>query len=88
MEKGLRKKEVQWQAQIGIHLNGRLQDLTLLLMLRCAYRQEPSMAALQETQQAAERIRYRYVHPINGQKLLTPVVELGKSWKKLRRAIT
>jgi hypothetical protein len=24
----------------------------------------------------------------NGQKLLTPVVELGKSWKKLRRSVT
>jgi hypothetical protein len=26
-------------------------------------------------------------HPINVQKLLTPVVELGKSWKKLRRSV-
>jgi hypothetical protein len=24
-------------------------------------------------------------HPNNGHKLLTPVVELGESWKKLRR---
>ena len=34
---------------------------------------------------ATERVRCRYLHPTNGQKLLTPVVELGKSWKKLRR---
>jgi hypothetical protein len=25
------------------------------------------------------------LHPTNEQKLLTPVVELGKSWKKLRK---
>jgi hypothetical protein len=41
--------------------------------------------ALWKTQQAAERVRVRYLHPTNGQKLLTPGVELGKCWKKLRR---
>jgi hypothetical protein len=40
------------------------------------------------TQQAAERVRCRYLHPTNEQKLLTPVAELGKSWKKLRRRAT
>jgi hypothetical protein len=44
------------------------------------------MTALQKTQQAAERIRCRYLHLIKGQKLLTPVGE-GKSWKKLRRRV-
>jgi hypothetical protein len=29
-------------------------------------------------QQAAERVRCRYLHPTNAQKQLTPVVELGK----------
>ena len=45
------------------------------------------MAAFQEGQQAAVIVRFRYLHlhPTNGQKLVTPVVELGKSWKKLRR---
>jgi hypothetical protein len=43
------------------------------------------MASLQKIQQAAERVRGRYLHPTNGQKQLTPVVELEKSWKKLRR---
>jgi hypothetical protein len=38
----------------------------------------PIMTALWETQQAAERVRWRYLHPTNGQKQLTPVVELGK----------
>jgi hypothetical protein len=36
-------------------------------------------------QQAAERARCRYLHPTKGQKQLTPVVELGKGLKKLRR---
>jgi hypothetical protein len=37
---------------------------------------------------AAERVRCRYLHPTNGQKLLPPVVELGNSWKKLSRRAT
>jgi hypothetical protein len=37
------------------------------------------MTVLKKTQQAAERVRCRYLHPTNGQKLLTPVVELGKA---------
>jgi hypothetical protein len=41
-----------------------------------------------KAQQAAERVRCRYLHPTNGQKLLTPVVKLGKSWKMLRRRKT
>jgi hypothetical protein len=43
------------------------------------------MIALRKTQQAAERVRCRYLYPTNGQKQLTPVVELGKGRKKLRR---
>jgi hypothetical protein len=43
------------------------------------------MTALQKTQKAAERVRCRYLHSINGQNLLTPVVELEESWKKLRK---
>jgi hypothetical protein len=46
------------------------------------------MAALGDAQQAGERVRCRYLHPTNGQKPGTPVVELGKSWKKLRRRAT
>jgi hypothetical protein len=43
------------------------------------------MSALEKNQQAAERVRWRYLHPANGQKQLTPVVELNR--KKLRRTI-
>jgi hypothetical protein len=44
-----------------------------------------SMTALQKTQQASERVRCRDLHPTNGQKTLTPVVELEKaerSWRE------
>jgi hypothetical protein len=37
------------------------------------------MNALQKTQQEAARVRCRYLHPTNGQKQLTPVVELEKA---------
>jgi hypothetical protein len=46
------------------------------------------MTALWNTQQAAERVRCRYLHLTYGQKFLIPVVELGESWKKLRRKAT
>jgi hypothetical protein len=46
------------------------------------------MAALQKDQQAVERSRCRYLQPTNVQKLVNPVVELGNSWKKLRRRET
>jgi hypothetical protein len=80
-------KEVQWLAQIGIHLKGRLQGLTLLLMLWCAYRQEPSMAVLWEAQQAAGWDRGRYSHPTNGQKRGPLWLNSGRGWIRLRRVI-
>jgi hypothetical protein len=48
----------------------------------------PIMIALRKTQKAAERVRCRYLHPTDEQKLLTPVVKLGESWNKLRRRET
>jgi hypothetical protein len=42
-------------------------------------KKRPSMTTLWKTQQAAERVRCRYLHPTSGQKQLTPVVELGKT---------
>lgn len=56
-----------------------LQGLTLLLMLWCVYNQEPSTAVPQETQQAADRDRHRYLlYPTSGLKLGAPVVRLEK----------
>jgi hypothetical protein len=39
-------------------------------------------SALQKTQQAAERVRCSYLHPTNGQKQLTSVVELGNAERR------
>jgi hypothetical protein len=57
-------------------------------MVLSAHKKGPFMTVLQKTQQAAERVSYRCLHPTNGQKQLTSVVELGKSWKKLKRRMT
>jgi hypothetical protein len=46
------------------------------------------MTALQKAQQTVERTRCRYLQPTNVQKLVNPMVELGNSWKKLRRRAT
>jgi hypothetical protein len=73
------KKKVQRQAQSGIQLKGRSQGLTLLLTLWSAHKKRPIMTALLKTQQAAERVRCRYFYPTNGEKQLTPVIELGKA---------
>jgi hypothetical protein len=37
------------------------------------------MTVLQKTQQAAERVRCSYLHQNNGQKQLSPVIELGNA---------
>jgi hypothetical protein len=42
------------------------------------------MTALQKNEQASERVRCRYLHPSNGQKLLTPVIELGKKLEEAK----
>lgn len=63
------KKEVQWQAQSGIHFKGRSQGQTLLLRLMSADRKRPIMTVLQKFQRAAESVRCRYLHITNGQKL-------------------
>jgi hypothetical protein len=57
-------------------------------MLRSAHIKGLIMTALWKTQQAVERIRCRYLHPSSGKKQLTPVTELGESWKKLRGRVT
>jgi hypothetical protein len=74
--------------KLGIQLKRRLQGLTLLLRLENAHKKGPFIIAFQKIQQAAERVRCRYLHSTNEQQLLTPVVELGKGWKKLRRRVT
>jgi hypothetical protein len=43
------EKKVQRQAQSGMQLKGRSQDLTLLLMLWIIHKKGPIMTALQKT---------------------------------------
>ena len=59
---------------------------TITEAMECS--QTSIITVLQKTQQAAERVRCIYLHPTNGQKQLTPVVELEKGWKKPRRRTT
>ena len=70
-----KKMEKSLRAKIGIQFRGMPQVLTLLLMLWCDYKQGSMMTA----QQAVEIVRYRYLHPTIGQKLVTPGVELEES---------
>jgi hypothetical protein len=67
MERSLRKRRSSYR------LKGSFQGLTLLLRLWSTHKKGSIMTALQKIQQAAERVRCRYLHPTNGQKLLTPV---------------
>ena len=71
-------KKVQWQAQSGIQFKGRSWAWYY-------HKQELSMATFQ---QAAERVRCRYLHPTIRQKLVTPVVKLGEIWNKQKRRVT
>ena len=77
--KELEEKKVQQQAQSESQLKGRYQGMTLLLRLWSTHKKGPNMTALLKTQQAAERVRCRYLHPINGQKQLITIVEIWKA---------
>jgi hypothetical protein len=81
----------QWPAQIGICPMGRHQTLTLLLMLCCAHRQDPSRAVLWEALPAADSDRFSTdadTHRKTGWRLETPMEELGEGLKKLTRRAT
>ena len=77
-ERSLRKGRSSDRPKMGSR-SRESQGLTLLLRLWNAYKKGPSMTTLWKTQQAAEIVRCRYLHPTNTQKQLTPVVELGKA---------
>jgi hypothetical protein len=73
------EKKIHWQAKSGIQLKDKFRGLTLLLWLRSTHKKGSIMTSIQETQQAAERVRCRFLHPTNGQKQLTPDAEIGKA---------
>lgn len=47
---------IKWLPQIRVQLRGRLQGLTILLMLWHAYKNDPIITALLKAQQAVKRI--------------------------------
>jgi hypothetical protein len=58
------------------HLTSKLTGASSFLRVRCFVSE---WTQTQKAQQATERVRCRYLHPTNGQKQLSPVVELGKA---------
>jgi hypothetical protein len=78
MERSLRKRRSSDRPKV-VQLKRRSQGLTLLLRLWNGHKKGSIMTTLQGSQQAAERVRCRYLNPTNGQKQLTAVVELGKA---------
>jgi hypothetical protein len=76
MEKSLRKRRSSDPAQ------GEVPRPDTITEAMGRSQKEFIMTALQKAQQAAERVRCRYLHPTNGQKLETPVVKLGKNLKE------
>jgi hypothetical protein len=88
MEKSLRKRRSRDRSKWRSSSKGGPKDWHYYWSYGMLTKKGPIMMALWKTQAPAERVTCRYLYLTNGQKLLTPVVELGKNWKKLTRKAT
>jgi hypothetical protein len=78
--------DVLFPAGGGLYNFSFLTDLTLLLRLWSTHKMDQHDCPLENP--TSSWVRWRYLHTTNGQNHLTPVVELGKGWKKLKRKVT
>ena len=80
----------QWPAQLGIYLMGRYQTLTVLLMLCCTFREEPSREEpdLWYAIPTTEWDRCRCIYPTTRLRSETCMEDLGGGMKKLKGLAT
>jgi hypothetical protein len=78
MERSLRKKRSSDRLKVGSSSRDVPRPDTISEAMEHSQK-DIFCDCLLEDQQAAERVRCRYLHPSNGQKQLIPVVELGKA---------
>ena len=76
----------QWPAQLGIYPTGRYQTLTVLLMLCCTFRKEPSREepVLWDAIPTTEWDRCRCIYPTTRLRSETYMEELGEEWRDWR----
>jgi hypothetical protein len=77
MERSLRKRRSRNSPKVGSSSRPETITEAMERSIKGTYHD-----CLQKDPTGNWRVKYRYLHPINEQKVLTPVVELGKIWKK------
>ena len=78
----------QWPAQLGIYPTGRYQTLTVLLMLCCTFREEPSKDVLWDAIPTTEWDRCRCIYPTTRLRSETCMEDLGGGMKELKGLAT
>jgi hypothetical protein len=77
MERSLKKRRTSNSPKVGSSSRESPRPDTITETMESSHKRTRHDST-QKTQKAAERVRCRYLHPTNGQKMLTPVVELRK----------